>query len=266
MLGLGALGQFPLGGGPYGTATVTTIGWYAPLSEPVRFKRAPRAAVAVNNQTFAFNPRPFVSFGWFGNLSEPTRRKKFGLPPYEAPFLAFNPRPFVSFGWFAELSKPQKLEKRGLRAAYQQTLTLNPLPRVSFGWFGNLSDPVRIKPGLKAALQRPFTTDTDVIPVSKLIQWYANLSEPVRIKPGLKSALQQFLASPSRLIPTPTSFGVLDALETKDTFLAGAMLWNRPTNAEIGVINTTPQPAEIGLYQTAPTAGTITVRISIIIG
>jgi hypothetical protein len=45
--------------------------------------------------------------------------------------------------------------------------------------------------------------------------------------------------------------------------LAGAMLFNRPTDTEIGVINTTPQPAEIGLSPAAPTAGVITVQISI---
>jgi len=232
MLGLGALGQFPLGGGPTGLVSPTDINWFAPLSIPVRFKRAPRAAVAVNNQTIAFNPVPVVSFGWFGAMSEPTRRRKFGLPGYEQQFIALNPRPFVSFGWFEELSKPPTLAKRGLRPSLQQF----------------------------------FTTDTAVTPITKLIAWFDWLSDPVRTKPGLKASLQQFLAAPPRLLPTPAISGILDALETKDTFLAGAMIWNRATDAEIGVINTTPQPAEIGLYQTAPTAGTITVRISIVIG
>jgi len=169
--------------------------------------------------------------------------------------------------WFEALSEPVRAKRRSPAAlspfAFWQPA---PSPFVATGWYANLSEPVRIKRGLRPSLQRPFTGDTDVIPISKLINWYANLSEPVRTKSGLKAALQQFLASPSRLLPTPTSFGVLDAIETKDTFLAGAMVWNRATDAEIGVINTTPQPAEIGLYQSAPTAGTITVRISIIIG
>ena len=64
MLGLGALGQYPLGGGPYGTATITDISWFEPYSDPVRYRRVPRAAVAVNNQVTAFNPVPVVSFGW----------------------------------------------------------------------------------------------------------------------------------------------------------------------------------------------------------
>lgn len=260
MLGLGQLGRFPLGGGPFGAVVVTTIGWYAPLSEPVRFKREPRAAVAVNNQTFAFNPVPVVSFGWFGAMSEPARSRKLGLPYYEQPVLAFNPVPVVSFSWFNELSKPQKLDKPGLLASYQMALTLNPLPRVSFGWFGNLSEPVRIKPGLRAALQRPFTSDTTVIPVSKLIQWYANLSEPVRIKPGLKARLQQFYAGPSRLIPRPTLFGTLNATETKDTFFAVGSPFNRPISGELGVQELDRTPGELSISnQPAP----ISARMSI---
>lgn len=265
MPGYGPLGQYPLGGGPFGTATVATIGWFAPMSEPRRFKRAPQAAVAVNNQFFAFNPLPIVSFGYFEGLSEPVRKKP-GTRAERQQVAAFFPTPVVSFGWFEELSKPRKLSRPTFHPHGQQWLAFEPLPRVSFGWFETLSEPKRFKKGLRTDLQQFFTADTDVIPISKLIQWFANLSEPVRIKPGLKASLQQFLASPSRLIPTPASFGILDALETKDTFLAGAMLWNRPTDAEIGVINTTPQPAEIGLFQTGPTVGTITVRISIIIG
>lgn len=232
MLGLGALGQFPLGGGPYGFVAPTDVKWFAQFSEPVRFKRAPRAAVAINNQTLAFNPQPIVSFGWFGSLSQPTFRQKPGLPGYEQQFIALNPNPFVSFGWFAELSKPQKLDRPGLRVSLQQFTSL----------------------------------DTAVIPVSRLMQWYANLSDPVRQKVGLKAPLQQAYAGPARLLPNPQITGVMSAVETKDTFLAGAMVWNRAANAEIGVVNTTPQPAEIGLYPTAPTAGTITARISIIIG
>ena len=265
MPGYGALGQFPLGGGPFGTATVATIGWFSPISEPVRFKRTPRAAVAVNNQTLAFNPLPIVSFGYFAGLSEPVRKKP-GTRAERQQVLAFQPTPVVSFGWFEELSKPRKLAKPTFHPHGQQWLAFEPLPRVSFGWFENLSEPKRFKKGLRTDLQQFFTSDTDVIPISKLIQWFANLSEPVRIKPGLKASLQQFLASPSRLIPTPTSFGILDAIETTDTFLAGAMLWNRATDAEIGVINTTPQPAEIAVYPSAPVAGVITVRISIVIG
>lgn len=261
MLGFGPLGKFPLGGGPYGVATITTIGWYAALTDPVRFKRAPRAAVAVNNQTLAFNPLPVVSFGWMEALTEPVRFKENRRALH--PTTTFNPLPVVSFGWFEELSKPRTLEKRGLKPTLQQTLAFQPRPFVSFGWFGNLSDPVRVKPRLRTALQQFLANDTQVIPTSKLIQWFSPLSDPVRIKRGLRASLQQFLAAPSRLIPTPGISGVLNATETKDTMIAGAVLFNRPTDTEIGVVNTTPQPAEIGLSEAAPPAGVITVRISI---
>lgn len=264
MLG-GALGQFPLGGGPTGTTTVTNVSWFEAFADPVRYQRVPRAAVAVNNQTLAFNPLPLVSFGYFEPLSEPVRKKP-GVRTQLQQSFTFFPTPLVSFGWFAELSKPVKLDRVGLRPSRQQFFTIDPFPKVSFSWFETLSEPKRFKRGLPTQLQQATALDTAPIPLSTMFQWLSDFSLPVRTKPGLKAALQQFLASPSRLLPTPTSFGVLSALETKDTFLAGGMLWNRATDAEIGVINTTPQPSEIGLYQTAPTAGTITVRISIIIG
>lgn len=103
-------------------------------------------------------------------------------------------------------------------------------------------------------------------PFGDQIAWLMPLSQPVRSRPGLAAARQQFLAAPPRLLPTPALFGVLNATETKDTMLAGASLWNRIADAEIGVINTTPQPAEVGLFPAATTAGVITVRISVIVG
>ena len=234
MLGFGSIGQFAIGevGISAGAEFIGPDKWMPAFGEPVRFK----SGLNASQQQFSSLPDAF---------------------------------PFVSFSWFEELSKPSVLTKKGLRASQQQFLAFQPAPSpfVATGWFAPLSEPVRKKPALRAALQQFFTTDPTVIPASTFLNgWFAPLSEPVRFKPSLKAALQQFLASPSRLIPTPNVTGVLDALETKDTFLAGAMLWNRATDAEIGVINTTPQPAEISLYPTATTAGTITVRISIIIG
>jgi hypothetical protein len=259
MLGHGALGEFPLGGGPFGTATVATIGWYSPISEPVRFKRVPRAAVAVNNQTLAFSPLPVVSFGWFRLLTDPVRGQKLGLRAHEQQTTAFNTLPVVSFGWFEELSKPRTLEKKGIRPGLQQTLAFHPRPFVSFGWFGNLSDPVRIKRGLRPSLQQFFTTDTSAIPISKLIAWFDWLSDPVRVKPGLRASLQQFLASPSRLLPTPTVFGAMSADETPDTFLAGATAFNRPTSGELGV-QERDRAGELGV---SSQAAAITARMSI---
>lgn len=226
----GALGQFPLGGGPTGTVTVATISWYQPASEPVRQKRGLRPS---QQQFLAFQaaPSPFVATGWYEPLPEPKRHKR-GLRPDANQFLAFQPMPspFVATGWYEQLSEPQRKKQRSDAALYPN-FAYHPAPS-------------------------PFVATG----------WYEPLSEPKRFKEGLKSGQQQYLAWPPQLRPTPTVTGVLNALETKDAFLAGAMIWNRATNTEIGVVNTTPQPAEIGLYPAAQTAGTITVRISIIIG
>lgn len=284
MLGFGATGQFAIGEvGITGTGaeTITPDKWYQALSEPVRFKPGVKASA---QQFTAFFPNPLVSFGWFEGLSEPVRFKP-GLSARLQQALAFYPQPFVSFGWFAELSKPQSLTKRGLlpgqqqflalqpapspfvatgwfsplsepvrlkpglRSSLQQSFTFNALPFVSFGWFGALSEPVRLKPGLKASLQQFFTTDTTVIPTSKLIQWFAALSEPVRFKPGLRAPLQQFMAWPPQLRPTATTTAVLDATETKDTFLGAAQSWNRVISGEIGVIEKSFTGAEIGVLE-----------------
>lgn len=234
MLGHGATGQFAIGevGASAGAEFIGPDKWLQAFRDPVRFKRGLRAS----QQQFSSLPDPF---------------------------------PFVSFSWFEELSKPSVLKKNGLRSSQQQFLAFQPAPSpfVATGWFAPLSEPVRKKPGLRPTLQQFFTTDPTVIPVSTFLNgWFSPLSEPVRQKQGLKASLQQFLASPSRLLPTPTLFGVLNALETEDTMLAGVLVWNRITNTEIGVVNTTPPPAEIGLFPASQTAGTITVRISIIIG
>lgn len=228
MLGHGATGQFAIGefSGAAGTAeTITPDKWFAALSEPVRFKQGLKAA----QQQFIALPGPF---------------------------------PFVPFEWFQELSKPSVLTKSGLLPSQQQFFTFNPLPRVSFGWFGGLSEPVRKKPGLTPSRQPFFTTDTTVIPTSKLIEWFAGLSEPVRFRQGLKASLQQFLAEPSRLLPTPTVFGILNALETKDVFLLGASAFNPPASAEIGIVDTGFPAAEIGIA--APMVASVSISVQII--
>lgn len=165
--------------------------------------------------------------------------------------------------WYIALSEPPRFLPR-LRPGLQQFLAFDPQPFVPFGWFSGLSIPsVRTRRGLPAALQQAFAADTTVIPTSKLIEWFAPLSEPVRKLSGLLAALQQFFTAPSQLRPNPTTTAVLDALETKDVFLAGVSVFNAPASAEIGVVDTTFFAAEIGVIQTS-TTGTITsVSISI---
>jgi hypothetical protein len=272
MPGLDAVGRPVVGqiSNPGATAIVPVISDVYQETPQLRGTRDARyrVALAASGQfRDVFFDIPFQP-SWFEALSEPVRKKP-RSPAALSPFGFFQPAPspFVATGWYANLSIPVRVRPR-LREGLQQFLAYqdNPTTVTPFAWYANLSDPVRIKPGLRTSLQQFFTGDTSVIPIERLIAWFDWLSDPVRIKPGLRASLQQFLAAPPRVLPTPTSFGILDALETKDTFLAGAVIWNRATDAEIGVINTTPQPAEIGLYQTAPAAGTITVRISIIIG
>lgn len=233
MLGLGALGQYPLGGGPYGTATITDISWFEPYSDPVRYRRVPRAAVAVNNQVTAFNPVPVVSFGWM-----------------------------------EELSKPQTLNKRALGASSQQFLAYqaNPTTVTPFAWFASLSEPVRVRPALKTSLQQSFTADTTPIPITKVMNWFGNLSEPVRPKIGLAARLQQFFTAPPQLRPTPATSGVMNALETHDVFLGGATLWNAIQSGEVGVIVNNFTGGEIGISvpsADSPTGGVAGARVAI---
>lgn len=233
MLGFGATGEFAIGqvGAAAGAEVITPDKWLMALSEPVRFKNGVRAS---QQQFAAFpSPFPFVSFGWYAELSKPARPTRPSLNASEVPFFFFQPMPS---------------------------------PFVATGWFEPLAEPVRQRRGLPMSLYQFYAADPTVIPTTKVMPWFSSLSEPVRFKVGLRPSLQQFYAAPPRILPNPNLFGVLSALETKDTFLGGAVLFNRPTDAEIGVVNTTPQPAEIGISAAAPAAGVITVRISIIVG
>lgn len=181
MLGIGALGQFPIGGGPTPSVVITTYA-FTPLSEPVRFKRDPRAHVALTNQFFSMNPLPRVSFGWYGSLTLPVRkvpRNPAALSPYH--FWHPAPNPFVATGWRANLSEPKRF-KKGLHAAYQQ----------------------------------PFAFPSGFVPgTSTFIQgWYVPYSEPKRFKKGLSAAYQQTLAYEPRMLPTPDVTAIMAALET----------------------------------------------------
>ena len=88
------------------------------------------------------------------------------------------------------------------------------------------------------------------------------MSEPLHAKSGLHAARQQFLAAPSRLLPTPTMFGTLDADETKDVFLAGVSVFNPAASAEIGIVDTGFPLAEIGIAM--PTVASVRISVQII--
>lgn len=227
MLGLGTIGQFAIGQAAATNAEVITIDkWYQPLSIPPRF---PIGLMASQQQ--------------FAALSDPI--------------------PLVSFGWFETLSEPAVKTLPGLRASQQQFLALQPAPSpfVPTGWYVPLSEPPRFPIGLRPSQQQFTTEDTAVIPVSKISPWYVPLSEPPRFKIGLKAAQQQFLAAPPRLLPTPNITGIMNAIETGDTFLGGGRIFNRPNSAEMGISQPVSPAAEMGVAQ--PSAGGLTAKMTI---
>jgi hypothetical protein len=178
------------------TFTPLTIGWFAPLSEPVRFLPGIKPSA---QQFLAFDPIPIVPFGWFEPLSEPVR----SLPPMPAgakQFSAFNPQPFVSFSWFEALSEPAVKTLPGLSPRQQQFTAFHPAPS-------------------------PFVATG----------WYVPLSEPVRFRHGIAASRQQFIAAPSQLRPNPTTTGVLSATETKDSMLGAGTGWHPAGSAELSM-------------------------------
>ena len=235
MLGIGALGQFPLGGGPANIANLPTTSWFSPLSEPVRFKVNKRLAVAINNQTFTFDPIPLVSFSYFNPLSEP-RRFKVGLAIRDQPFFSFQPTPIIDISWFGVLSEPVR-QKRRLREGLQSfEPNKNISPVVSFGWYSSLSEPRRFKRRLMEGLQQ---FSVAALRPTILLDWFATLSEPVRLKRGLRKELQSILAR-AEFIPINYP-ALLDVTERRDFFLGVLYQFNIPASAYVDIIENDPR-------------------------
>lgn len=269
MLGLGASGELAIGevstGATTGAEFIGPDKYMQLFRDPVWSRPALRAGA---NPFASFNPIPVVPFGWLEPLSDPVRtRPRAPAALYPNHFWQPAPSPFAPTGWFNWLSDPVRT-KPGIATSRQQFLAYqaNPTTVTPFAWFAPLSDPVRVKPGLRPGLQQFFAADTTPIPVTRLIGWFASLSIPVRIKPGLRAALQQFLAHPPQLRPTPTSFAVLNATETKDVFLAGVTDWNAIASGEAGVVIITAPGSEAGIAQanTAPPIASAAVSIIIV--
>lgn len=138
MLGYGPPGRFPPAGGPVQAAPpAPPLSWFAPLSEPVRF----RAGLQPARQQFsAFDPQPFVPFGWFEPLSEPPRKLP-GLLPRQQQFAAQDtqviPRSLM-ISWFRALSEPVRFLP-GLKPSQQQFEGRPPQLRPTPTTFGTLS-------------------------------------------------------------------------------------------------------------------------------
>ena len=264
MLGFGAIGQFAIGevetSVAGGAEFIGPDKYMVALSEPVRrLLGVETSAMPV----FAMLPLPVVSFSWFAPMSEPTRKLP-RSPAVLAPFFSFQPAPSpcVATGWFEPLSEPVRFLP-GLKPAATPYFAYQdePVTVTPFSWFSLLSEPVRKLPRLNAAQQQFFASDPTVIPVTTFLSgWFTALGEPVRYKIGLAPPLQQFYAAPSRLLPNADLIGILNAIETKDVFLAGAAIFNRPVDGELGVQNMDRSPAELSL---SGQPATITARMSI---
>lgn len=224
MLGFDAVGRLALGQLPRAQSQVL-FSWFAPLGEPVRNR--PGLVAAAQQFSALIDPFPFVSFSWFQQLSIPSKRTLPGPSPSQQLFLAFHPAPS---------------------------------PFVATGWFEALSEPVRFLPGLKPP-QQQFLAYRDNPTTVTPFAWFAPLGEPMRFLPGLKAARQQFLAAPSQLRPNPRTSGILNALETKDTMVAGGSIWNRVTSGEIGIIENAQATAEIGVSANRITSARISISI-----
>lgn len=174
------------------------------------------------------------------------------LPPAATP---------VSITWFEPLAEPVRTRPR-LKAGQVPFLAFDPQPFVSFGWFGALSIPaLRTRPALRPPQYPAFVIDTAVIPIGRMNPWFAPLSEPVRKRSGLDAARQQFLASPSRLLPTPSITGTLNAIESGDVFTGGGREWNRVASGEVGIIERGFTGTEIGVSVTPISRASVSIVI-----
>jgi hypothetical protein len=198
VLGLGTLGEFPLGGGPTRTPVGSAnLSWWAPYNEPVRYLRDPRANIALINQFFTTDIIPVVPFPrWFWSLSEPVRQKPFS-PAAVYPNFFYQP---------------------------------SPSPFAATGWYDWLSEPVRIRP-LLLPDDQPFIFEQ--LPQPVFLEWFANLSEPVRVKPRLLTGLNMDLGRASFI---PLSFKAsLNTTEQGDIFLAVLRQYNRARRALVSI-------------------------------
>lgn len=216
--------QEPVLDTPQRPEQVTESRWHQPWSEPVRFKISGRLAIALAASGLFFTPQQageliFVD-KWFNPFSDPVRFKGVfrGMPTGGQVAAIPSPQPFVSFGWFDKLGEPIVKTKARLTTGAQVAAFPSPFPFVSFSWF------------------RP---QTELPPKPKI---------------GLASRFQQFLAAPSRLLPTPTITGRLNAIESGDTMLFAGRTFSRPVTATIGVIELMKVPY-LGIIELPLTQG-----------
>jgi hypothetical protein len=168
----GAIGQFAVGEFALGDPFFSPI--YPGLSEPRRFKRNPKLAVALSASGYFgssfVDPSSRIVAAWLKEMERPKRFRR-GLAPNRQSFLAYLEAPTQNapFG-------------RGAVNFAEQTAE----SKYHYPW----SEPKRFKKGLRVHLQRPFTADTNLVPAALGIGWFANFSEPKRFKRTLGAPRQ----------------------------------------------------------------------------
>ncbi len=163
------------------TAEVVTVDkWFASLAQPtLRKPTVYPAAFSWSNFT------PALSTGWIPALSEPTRRK----PTVHPDAATFHPFPVTveAYGWRAPFSEPTRRQVRiqpdaqawsYFTPASAEVVTVDK-------WYAPFAEQARVRVGLPAQLQNPFTFDPFPRTVAEY-RWQQSLAEPTRRKPTVQ--------------------------------------------------------------------------------
>lgn len=186
---------------------------------------------------------PSSTFPIIDQLSEPVRQKRdkrmaialIASGTFQIVTTTF-PERVDEAKWHYPWSEPVRI-KPGLKSALQQATTgdTSPIPTSrGMGWFATLSEPVRLPKGLKTFLQRDFTIDTRWVPAATIsfLSWY---SEPVRQKKGLRKDLQATYTGPMRLLPTPNVTVTMSGIEVnKDVALFAINVYDTSSTTIVG--------------------------------
>jgi hypothetical protein len=176
--------------GVAGAAAAVSIGWFMPLSEPVR---APKRTA--HYREFTASPIPVVPFGWFRELSSPRDLSRKGVSAHlQTSFTSSLSPPansvlFASTMGFAGPTFTKTVQYQAYASGYgavtpAETVTLDK-------WHRPLAEPVRARP--KTAFHTfHFFQPTPIISIG----WFTSLSEPVRVRRAPPQSFHYFQPSP----------------------------------------------------------------------
>lgn len=221
-------------------AAAIAIGWFTPLSEPVRID--PPAAPYGQVTTGAGVPPAGVTTNWYSPLSTPVQIEP-GLSAawtqyYSGPLVPATTTDLRNY-WYSPLSEPVRAKKS---VPWQQAFTTSwgqPVPR-SDSWFKWFSEPVRAKKAV------PWQQSFTIAPPPVFTQfWFNPLSEPVRIEPGLSAAWMGYYSAPQVATAVPS---IIYSALSEPT-------WRDPPAAPYGQVTTGagfPAAATFNTYWYAP--------------